>query len=81
MESEFTPPVFPKTAADRAVIRKNICEHFAFKDASEEETEQLINAFERHEAEEGHEVIHQGSVGEYYLNMIGDGLFAYIVNS
>ena len=62
MESEFTPPVFHKTTADRAVIRKNICGHFAFKDASEEETEQLIDAFERHEAKEGGEVIRQGSV-------------------
>ena len=73
MEAEFTPPVFPKTAADRAVIRKNISGHFAFKDTWEEETEQPIDEFEWHEAKEGCEVIRQGSVGDYYLYMIEVG--------
>ena len=80
MEAEFTPPISPKTAVNCAVICKNICGHFPFKDASEEETEQLINAFVRHEAKEGREVIHQGAVGEYYLYIIGDVLVTYIVN-
>ena len=80
MKAEFSLPVYPKTAADCAVVRKKICGHFAFKDASEEEMEQPIDAFERHEAKEGREVICQGAVGEYYLYMIGAGLVTYIFN-
>ena len=70
MESEFTPLFYTKTAADISIIRKNTYGNFAFKDASEEEMEQPIDAFERHEAKEGREVICQGAVGEYYLYMI-----------
>ena len=65
MESEFTPLFYTKTAADISIIRKNTYGNFAFKDASEEETEQRIDAFEQHEAKEGHEFTRQGSEGEY----------------
>lgn len=64
--SSFTAPVYPKTKAEKNLIREALKANFIFATSSERELRTFIDAFEESDVTAGDKIIVEGNVGDYF---------------
>jgi len=66
LESDWKPPVFAKDPSIVAFIEKELSENFIFAQLSEKERKHLIDAMQQEKVKEGHVIIKEGDVGDFF---------------
>jgi len=66
VDENYSPPKFPKTQEQRAVLHKVLEDNFLFSDLRSEELEQLIDAMQQERVENDVVIIQQGDTGDFF---------------
>jgi len=77
IDENFVYPKFEKTPEDEEFIVSAVSDNFIFADVEKEERKALLDAFEKHIAPKGTNIITEGEVGDYFY-VIHEGSVEYV---
>ena len=79
IDENFVYPKFEKTPEDEEFIVSAVSDNFIFADVEKEERKALLDAFEKHIAPKGTNIITEGEVGDYFY-VIHEGSVEYVAH-